>query len=336
MRTVGRVGLVLRLTALLTAVLVCAAGIVGPVPAAGAAGRPVASSSDGSAAPGPGRWQPGVDLLPAMTIALRAHPARPLPDVRLASPGPEHAAPDTTVTLAFSAPVDAGATQRSFRIEPAVAGVVQWPDPLTLAFQPLSPLAYGTTYRVSVTAVPAGGSGPEGGGRFTFVTRQPAPSLPVPFLLTFDDCGTAQGIHAILDALADRGLQATFFPTGMCRDQFPWLVPALLAAGHRVCNHTYSHPVLPRLSNAAIATEIRRGVSVNCDLLRPPYGALDPGGRVASVAASLGYRLQLWDVDTRDWAGTPADVMVAMIRSRGGVVLFHMHGVHTVEAIGEL
>jgi len=335
-RTVGRAGLALRLTALAMAVLGGAAAMLGPVPAVGLAGRPVASSRSGPVERRPARQAPDVNPVAARRVAFRAHSARPLPDVRLAAPSPEHAPPDAAVILAFSVPVDTVATQESFRIQPAVPGVIQWPDPTTLAFQPLSPLAFGTTYAVSVSAMPAGGSGPDGGGTFRFTTAHPAPALPVPYTLTFDDCGTAQAIHGILDALADRGLHAIFFPTGMCRDQFPWLVPTLLAAGHRVCNHTYSHPVLPRLSNAAIATEIRRGVSVNCNLFRPPYGALDASGRVVSVAASLGYRIQLWDVDTRDWAGTPADVMVAMIRARGGVVLFHMHGLHTIEAIGQL
>jgi len=269
-------------------------------------------------------------------VTRKVHPARPVPDVWLESPDPRHAPLDATVTLLFSTPVDPAAAQRSFQIVPAVAGEIQWPDPLTLAFRPLSPLAYSTTYEVSASAPPAGGSGPEGGGRFAFTTVSPAPARQVPYTLTFDDCGSADGIHAILEALADRGLHAIFFPTGRCRDQFPWLLPTLVAAGHRVCNHTYSHPVLPRLSDAAIANEIRRGAAVDCNLLRPPYGSLDRAGRVKAVAASLGYRLQLWDVDTRDWAGTPADVMVAMIRARGGVVLFHMHGTHTVEAIRQL
>jgi hypothetical protein len=41
----------------------------------------------------------------------------------------------------------------------------------------------------------------------------------------------------------------------------------------------------------------------------------------------------IWDVDTRDWAGTSAADMVTAIHARGGVVLMHMHGVHTTEAI---
>jgi peptidoglycan/xylan/chitin deacetylase (PgdA/CDA1 family) len=262
--------------------------------------------------------------------------AQTAPVVRLAAPTLAHAPVDGEVRVQFSVPVDPVSAERSFRIQPDVGGELAWADEQTLVFRPASRLAYRTAYQVSVVGLPTARRGLAAVGQFTFGTVWPPPAVPFPFTLTFDDCGTADAIHAILDVLADRGLHAIFFPTGQCRDQFPWLIPTLLAAGHRVCNHTYSHPVLPRLSSAAIASEIQRGVSVGCDLFRPPYGALDAGGRVAGIAASLGYRIQLWDVDTRDWAGTPADVMVAMIRAKGGVVLFHMHGVHTVEALRAL
>jgi len=258
----------------------------------------------------------------------------PAPEVQLVAPALVHAAVDGVVRLEFSSPMDPVSVRRAFRIDPDVPGQLDWPDEQTLVFHPAVPLAYRTTYQVSVSGQAAGGRGLAAVGRFTFGTAWPPPSVPFPFTLTFDDCGTADQIHAILDALADRGLHAIFFPTGQCRDQFPWLVPTLLAAGHRVCNHTYSHPQLPRLSSPAIASEIARGVAVGCDLFRPPYGAMDR--RVAPIAASMGYHIQLWDVDTRDWAGTPADVMDAMIRAKGGVVLFHMHGAHTVEAIRTL
>jgi hypothetical protein len=258
------------------------------------------------------------------------------PEVRLGEPAPEHAPIDTIVRLEFSRPMAVGSVLRSFRIDPAVDGTLEWPDDRTLVFHPSAPLAYQSTYRVTVGGFPAAGGNLAALGSFTFATVWRPPSVPFPFTLTFDDCGTPEAIRAILSALADRQLHAIFFPTGQCRDQLPWLVPTLVAAGHRVCNHTYSHPDLSRLGAAAIRSEIERGVSVGCDLFRPPYGAMDRGGRVAGVAASLGYRIQLWDVDTRDWAGTPADVMVAMIRARGGIVLMHMHGLHTVEALRTL
>jgi hypothetical protein len=256
--------------------------------------------------------------------------------VRLVEPAPQHASIDTVLRLEFSRPMAMSTVLRSFRIEPAVEGALEWPDDRTLVFRPAAPLDYRSTYRVTVGGRPAGGVSRPALGSLTFATVWRPPVVPFPFTLTFDDCGSPDAIQAILSALADRSLHAIFFPTGQCRDQLPWLVPALLAGGHRVCNHTYSHPDLSKLSSAAIRSEIQRGVTVGCDLFRPPYGAMDRGGRVASVAASLGYRVQLWDVDTRDWAGTPADVMVAMIRARGGVVLMHMHGAHTVEAIRTL
>jgi len=256
--------------------------------------------------------------------------------VRLVEPGPQHAAIDSAIRLQFSRRMDMGSVLRSFSIEPPVEGTLEWPDNRTLVFHPSAPLAYRSTYRVTTGGTADGASGMPALATLTFATVWPPPVVAFPFTLTFDDCGSPDQIQAILSALADRSLHAIFFPTGLCRDQLPWLVPTLLAAGHRVCNHTYSHPDLSRLSAPAIRSEIERGVSVGCDLFRPPYGAMDRGGRVAGVAASLGYRVQLWDVDTRDWAGTPADVMVAMIRARGGVVLMHMQGPHTVEAIRTL
>ena len=268
-------------------------------------------------------------------VLLSSH-SLPAPQVALAEPAGVRAPVDSVVRLAFSEPVRAASVEQSFRVDPSVDGQFDWPDPQTLVFRPSAPLAYRTTYRLSVAAFGMAQRRLVTAASFSFSTLWPPPAVPFPFTLTFDDCGSADQIQAILTALADRGLHAIFFPTGKCRDQFPWLIPTLIAAGHRVCNHTYSHPDLSKLSAGAIASEIQRGVSVQCDLFRPPYGAMDRAGRVYSVATSLGYKIQLWDVDTRDWAGTPADVMVAMIRARGGVVLMHMHGIHTVEAIRAL
>jgi len=107
-----------------------------------------------------------------------------------------------------------------------------------------------------------------------------------------------------------------------------------VAGGHLACNHTYSHPVLTHLSDVAVAAEIGRGVSAGCSLFRPPYGAWDgPRGRIAAIAARQGYQVLLWDVDTRDWAGSGVAAMVAGIRARGGVVLMHMFAAHTVQVI---
>lgn len=149
--------------------------------------------------------------------------------------------------------------------------------------------------------------------------------------LTFDDCGTADQTEAIVDALTLTHRRGLFFLTGQCRDHYPWLVDTLVAAGHLVCNHTYSHQNLTKLSDAAIRAQIGGGVWAGCPYFRPPYGASD--WRVAQIAREYGLTQMLWDVDSRDWAGASPEAMAAAARGRGGVILFHLHGYATADAI---
>ena len=160
------------------------------------------------------------------------------------------------------------------------------------------------------------------------------PGYTATVTLTFDDCGSAAQIQAVVAALAEVHERGIFFITGQCRDHFPWLVGTLQAGGHLVCNHTYSHPDLRRLSNAAIRSEIAAGVMRGCPYFRPPYGAWDgPRGRVARIAAEFGLTPMLWDVDSRDWAGASGEQIAAAAHARGGIILLHIHGANTPEAI---
>ena len=98
------------------------------------------------------------------------------------------------------------------------------------------------------------------------------------------------------------------------------------ARGHGmyVGNHTYDHPDLSTLGKARIRYQIKHGVSST--LLRPPYGAYNP--RVTKVASNLGYRLCIWDVDTRDWTGKTAKQVRRFVlkhTGKGDTVLMHMN-----------
>lgn len=150
--------------------------------------------------------------------------------------------------------------------------------------------------------------------------------------LTFDD-GPGGHTGAVLDVLDAHGVPGTFFAVGSLVTRRGDLVRRASEAGHEIANHSHTHPMLARLSNDAIRSEIRRadaairaaGVTPLM-LLRPPYGSWDgPGGRVAQVAASLGYRVVTWNVDPTDYRAT-----TAQIRSRvraglrnGAVILLH-------------
>src|SRR3569833_501448 len=96
--------------------------------------------------------------------------------------------------------------------------------------------------------------------------------------LSFDDGPTERGVNAILPELARTQAHATFFQLGGEAEKHPELVRALLAAGHEVGNHTYSHRRNVGHSQAFYDSEIARTQSVlraagaSPRLVRPPYG----------------------------------------------------------------
>ncbi|MEU0791978.1 polysaccharide deacetylase family protein [Amycolatopsis sp. NPDC005961] len=156
--------------------------------------------------------------------------------------------------------------------------------------------------------------------------------------LTFDDGPYPATTPALLAALG--GVRATFFLWGEHAAAHPDLVRAIAAAGHTIGNHTWTHPHLTGLAAEARDQEIRRTqdllvtlTGLRPALFRPPYGDTDDA--VRTTAAEHELTEVLWTVDTRDWAGAPADeVEAAASRAEpGGVVLMHEGRPATVEAV---
>jgi len=97
--------------------------------------------------------------------------------------------------------------------------------------------------------------------------------------LTFDDGPSKRFTDVVLTILATEQVKATFFVTGKETKQNLAQAQQLLAAGHQLGNHSYSHPRMLLMSPAAIASEIEqtdaliRQAGFNGDILfRPPYG----------------------------------------------------------------
>jgi peptidoglycan/xylan/chitin deacetylase (PgdA/CDA1 family) len=118
-------------------------------------------------------------------------------------------------------------------------------------------------------------------------------------LLTFDDWAYGDPYRAtrIGGYLQSRSIRAAFFLINEYASKYPAIVSTLRQQGHWVLNHTWSHPNLTTLSSSSIAWQIRNGISSN--LLRPPYGAYN--STVSTIAASYGYRICTWTIDSRDW-----------------------------------
>ncbi|WP_119727398.1 polysaccharide deacetylase family protein [Thermomonospora amylolytica] len=161
--------------------------------------------------------------------------------------------------------------------------------------------------------------------------------------LTFDD-GPGPHTARLLDLLRPTRARATFFVVGRQVRPNAAVVRRIVAEGHEIGNHTWSHARLPGLPEGAIRAEVDRTqdavhdvTGVRPRVFRPPYAVTD--ARVGRVA---GLPQVMWSVDPMDWRARKPERMKRVIEETvrdtrpGGIVLLHdTHG-PTVSAIPEL
>lgn len=188
----------------------------------------------------------------------------------------------------------------------------------------------------------------------TVVRRGQVPRGAV--VLTFDDGPSRAYTPAVLDALRDEGVRATFFVVGGQIERAPELLARVVAEGHELGNHSFSHPDLGTISRADADLQINatnrlletiagRGTV----LFRPPFRSDDrPTVAEDLVAIRHGERNGMItitsNVDPHDWARPAPEVMVEYLVRRldktgGGVVLMHDGGgdrANTVAAVRPL
>jgi peptidoglycan-N-acetylglucosamine deacetylase len=171
------------------------------------------------------------------------------------------------------------------------------------------------------------------------VNRNAAAALMLPrtlpatgVALTFDDGPHPEGTPAVLEVLARTGARATFFVIGEQVRRRPEMLARTVKAGHAVALHGYRHRLQPRLSAAAVAEDLARGVAAIEDAIgitpawhRPPFGIYSPAGLRAARAAGLEPLLwSRWGRDWRKWT-TPGAIAARATRSviGGDVILLH-------------
>lgn len=95
--------------------------------------------------------------------------------------------------------------------------------------------------------------------------------------LSFDDGPTARGLDAVLPELERRGVKATFFVVGNAAEKHPEQVRRLLAAGHEVGNHSWSHERMIFRTPAFVEREVGdtdrllRRLGADPTYFRPPF-----------------------------------------------------------------
>jgi peptidoglycan/xylan/chitin deacetylase (PgdA/CDA1 family) len=147
--------------------------------------------------------------------------------------------------------------------------------------------------------------------------------------LTFDAGATSDTIPTILNALRQRNIHITMFITGKFAEQYPDGIRQMVADGHEIANHTYSHLDSLTISDDQLAEELAHTESIIQGLTgvstkpywRPPYGSRN--NHVLNVAVSQGYRSIYWTLDSLDSVGQPKtpDFIFNRVTNTPGVTL---------------
>ena len=166
--------------------------------------------------------------------------------------------------------------------------------------------------------------------------------------LTFD-CGFENGnTPAILDALKKHNVQGTFFVVGHFVESAPDLVKRMVTEGHTVGNHTFHHPDITTMDEAAIKEEVdsvaQKFKEVTGEEMsmyfRPPQGRFTL--EKLDTMKALGYQTIFWSLAYGDWDqnNQPShEAAIEKLTKRihpGAVVLLHNTSKTNGEILDEL
>ena len=150
--------------------------------------------------------------------------------------------------------------------------------------------------------------------------------------LTFDDGPDPVYTPQVLEVLRNYGARACFFVLGEKASRYPDLVDRLLAEGHEVANHGYTHRPYCFMGPGSTIREVEKGSRVieqvtgrRPRLFRPPWGLFN--------ACTLwprylyGQRVVLWSFMSQDWwrRQSPEDIARLVLRRirDGSILVFH-------------
>lgn len=143
----------------------------------------------------------------------------------------------------------------------------------------------------------SGGVGPNGSHRIIYSVAVDKPVVG----LTFDDGPDPEFTPRLLKVLADYEVTATFLMMGYNAAHHGDIAREVVAAGHEVGNHTWSHRDFSSLDATETATQIRRGREAieeqtqrKVRFFRPPRGMMN--GVALKVVADEGNDVLMWSI----------------------------------------
>jgi peptidoglycan/xylan/chitin deacetylase (PgdA/CDA1 family) len=164
--------------------------------------------------------------------------------------------------------------------------------------------------------------------------------------LTFHGSGDPLLVGQLLDLVGRAGVPVTVFAVGRWLAQHPAFARRILAGGHELANHTYTHPALGRLDRASVAREVRGCQAVLRRLTGSggrwfrPSAMTVPTPLVRAEAGAAGYRVVVgFDVDPHDYADPGATAVAARVTAGlhpGVIVSLHTGHAGTVAAMAPI
>ena len=230
----------------------------------------------------------------------------------------------------------ATATPPSATLAPASAPALA---PLAAPGKCINPSALGVAHTVEIDTTGGPGFGNEHFKQHDFLRNNEV-------LLTFDD-GPWPTTPAVLKALADECVKATFFTIGKHATYYPEILKQVAAAGHTVGSHTWSHQDLSRKTIQEAKDEIEKGVSAVQFALDAPgapffrFPALRHPPELVTYLGQRNIGIFSTDMDSFDFKMRKPEQVIASIMAKlkkhgKGIVLMHDFQSATAQAVPEL
>lgn len=155
--------------------------------------------------------------------------------------------------------------------------------------------------------------------------------------LTFDDGPHPKVTQQILDILDEFDAKATFFMLGKNIEKYPDITKDVHARGHEIGNHTWTHPLMTKLSLEEAIDEytktealIVQTIGENATVFRPPFGATNDAIKTEIALPSVN-----WSIDTLDWKHrNPQQTLKILKANMHNNAIVLLHDIHQPTADG--
>lgn len=164
--------------------------------------------------------------------------------------------------------------------------------------------------------------------------------------LTVDGAWGSSRTEELLQLFEREEIPVSFFFAGIWLKNNPQLVQKILAAGHQIYNHSYSHPHFNKLNKAEIKAELLKTEKIingfqnsepEIKLFRPPYGEYND--LVVQTAREMDYQVIQWSLDSHDWMNPGREYIIKRVINNinsGEILLFHNNSNNIVEILSEV